>query len=83
MDASTPAIPRFKKDFRLPSAVNVLPGYNKFMVLIRMKRTYPDTLLVVNSVYRKHDDTRYLNGKYGDDSLYIRLHLQRKYFLRK
>ena len=50
---------------------------------VRMKRTYPDTLLVVNSVYRKHDDTLYLNGKYGDDSLYVRLHLLRKYFLRK
>lgn len=50
---------------------------------VRMQRTYPDTLLTVNSSYRMDKDTLYLNGKYGDDSLYVRLHLQRKYFIRK
>ena len=50
---------------------------------VRMTRTYPDTLLVVNSTYRLHKDTLYLVGKYGDDSLYVRLHLLRKYFLRQ
>lgn len=50
---------------------------------VRMQRTYPDSLLVVNSSYRMDKDTLYLNGKYGDDSLYVRLHLQRKYFIRK
>jgi len=50
---------------------------------IRMQRTYPDSLLVVNSSYRLDKDTLYLNGKYGEDSLYVRLHLLRKYFLRQ
>ncbi|MBN9386000.1 MAG: hypothetical protein J0H74_34910 [Chitinophagaceae bacterium] len=50
---------------------------------LHMKRTYPDSLLAVNSSYHTDGDTLYLNGKYGDDSLYIRLHLQRKYFIRQ
>jgi uncharacterized membrane protein YphA (DoxX/SURF4 family) len=49
---------------------------------VHMKRSYPDTLLVINSGYRLDKDTLYLQGKYEDDSLYMRLHLKRKYFLR-
>lgn len=50
---------------------------------VHMRRSYPDTLLVVNTAYHMDKDTLYLQGKYMDDSLYIRLHLIRKYFLRK
>jgi hypothetical protein len=50
---------------------------------VRMQRTYPDSVLVVGASYRMDQDTLYLDGKYGNDSLYVRLHLQRKYFLCK
>jgi uncharacterized membrane protein YphA (DoxX/SURF4 family) len=49
---------------------------------VHMSRTYPDTLLVINSAYHLDKDTLYLRGKYGEDSLYVRLHLLRKYFRR-
>jgi hypothetical protein len=50
---------------------------------VRMQRTYPDSVVVVGASYRMDQDTLYLDGKYGNDSLYVRLHLQRKYFLCK
>ena len=50
---------------------------------VTMQRSYPDSLLLVTSTYTTDKDTLYLKGKYGDDSLYVRLHLLRKYFLRK
>ncbi|MDO6431748.1 DoxX family protein [Flavitalea sp. BT771] len=49
---------------------------------LHMNRTYPDTLLAINSTYRLDKDTLYLRGKHGEDSLYVRLHLRRKYFRR-
>jgi len=49
---------------------------------VHMKRTYPDTLLVINTTYHLDKDTLYLRGKHGEDSLYVRLHLLRKYFRR-
>ncbi|MBN8856445.1 MAG: hypothetical protein BGO55_16765 [Sphingobacteriales bacterium 50-39] len=33
--------------------------------------------------YRLNKDTLYLYGKYGDDSIYVRLHQQKKYLPRK
>jgi len=50
---------------------------------LHMKQTYPDTLLRVNTEYRLNRDTLYLFGKYGDDSIYVRLHQQKKYLPRK
>lgn len=50
---------------------------------LRMKQSYPDTLLRVNTEYRLNKDTLYLYGKYGDDSIYVRLHQQKKYLPRK
>jgi len=49
---------------------------------VHMARTYPDTLLVINATYRLDKDTLYLQGRYAEDSLYVRLHLLRKYFRR-
>jgi len=42
-----------------------------------------DSSFVVTTSYTMKMDTLYLQGKYDNDSLYIRLHLLRKYFLRK
>ncbi|HVV06473.1 MAG TPA: hypothetical protein VHC96_19715 [Puia sp.] len=50
---------------------------------LHMKQTWPDTLLSVNTGYRLNRDTLYLYGKYGDDSIYVRLHQQKKYLPRK
>lgn len=49
---------------------------------VRMKGEAPDSLLVINAGYRLKNDTLYLSGTYGTDSLYMRLHLLRKYFIR-
>jgi len=50
---------------------------------LHMKQTYPDTLLRVNTEYRLDKDTLFLYGKYGNDSIYVRLHQQKKYLPRK
>jgi len=46
-------------------------------------KSYPDTLLRVNTGYRLDKDTLFLYGKYGNDSIYVRLHQQKKYLPRK
>lgn len=51
--------------------------------MLHMKQTYPDTLLSVNTEYRLDKDTLFLYGKYGNDSIYVRLHQQKKYLPRK
>lgn len=48
-----------------------------------MKGTNEDSLLVVKMTYRRNKDTLYLNGSYGTDPFYVRLHLLRRYYLRK
>ncbi|HVU58715.1 MAG TPA: hypothetical protein VHD83_26830 [Puia sp.] len=50
---------------------------------LHMKQTFPDTLIRVNTAYRLNKDTLYLYGKYGNDSIYVRLHQQKKYLPRK
>lgn len=50
---------------------------------LHMKQTWPDTLLSVNTEYRLDKDTLFLSGKYGNDSIYVRLHQQKKYLPRK
>lgn len=50
---------------------------------VRMKGRIPDSTLLINVGYRLKKDTLYLDGSYGSDSLHIRLHLLRKYFIRE
>lgn len=44
-----------------------------------MKGSSPDSLLRINATYRKAGDTLVLSGSYGVDSLFVRMHLMRKY----
>lgn len=60
---------------------------------VRMKGKLPDSTLLINAGYRLKKDTLYLDGSYGrdfvgrnsvgSDSVHIRLHLLRKYFIRE
>ncbi len=63
-------------------------GYFEYKVnttdhTVAIQRTYPDSSLLIKTSYTINHDTLYLNGKHNNDSLYVRLHLLKKYFLRK
>lgn len=49
---------------------------------VLMKGVSPDSSLTINAQYRKAGDTLILNGVYGKDSLFVRMHLMRKYAMR-
>lgn len=49
---------------------------------VAIQSTYPDSSLLIKTSYTIDHDTLYLNGRHNDDSLYVRLHLLKKYFLR-
>lgn len=48
-----------------------------------MKQAYPDSSVVLTLKYRVSKDTLTLTGFYNRDSVFARMHLQRKYFIRQ
>jgi hypothetical protein len=51
--------------------------------LLTTKRNYSDdTSQILKTRYMRQHDTLYLDGAYYGDSIYVRLHLLRKYFIR-
>lgn len=51
--------------------------------LLTMKQYYPDTLLRIKGSYRRNGDSLTVSGTYNSNPLYLAMHLQRKYFIRK
>jgi uncharacterized membrane protein YphA (DoxX/SURF4 family) len=49
---------------------------------LTMKQNYPDSSVVLNLKYQISKDTMILRGLYNKDSVYARMYLQRKYFIR-
>jgi len=49
---------------------------------LTMKENYPDTLMRINGTYSRRADTVIVVGSRDSDSIYLRMHLQRKYFIR-
>jgi hypothetical protein len=49
---------------------------------IVMKQNYPDSSVVLNLKYQISKDTMILKGLYNKDSVFARMYLQRKYFIR-
>lgn len=55
---------------------------NDTQSLITMQQVYPDSSVLIKVHYKLDKDTLFLSGLYNADSIYTRLRLQRKYFLR-
>jgi hypothetical protein len=49
---------------------------------LTMKQNYPDSSVVLKLKYQVSKDTMILKGLYNNDSVYARMYLQRKYFIR-
>jgi uncharacterized membrane protein YphA (DoxX/SURF4 family) len=49
---------------------------------LTMNQAYPDSSVVLNLKYHVSKDTLTLTGFYNRDSVFARMHLQRKYFIR-
>lgn len=50
---------------------------------LTLQKIYPDTLTSIVTEYTLRKDTLRLSGRYNSDSIYVTMHLLRKYFIRK
>ena len=50
---------------------------------LNMNSTFPDSSIVIKAKYKMIKDTLIINGMYNKDTLFTKMRLQRKYFIRK